>query len=78
MQFMNDFFIQSRRVLKRGAFMALVVGESSSRTSTTNELIDGAKSAGFNLCFRADRDIKQSRRRLMAKVSGEDVLVFKK
>lgn len=76
--FMQRFFAQSNRVLRSGRYMALVVGESKARTSTTNFLIQMALDSGFELVSRLERDIKLSRRRLMAKVSNEDVLVFRK
>jgi hypothetical protein len=56
--------------------MTLVVGESPSRAGTIEELIASASLAGFSLVFRRGRDIKSNRRRLMAKVKGEDILVF--
>ncbi|MFF6485206.1 hypothetical protein ACET38_01535 [Pseudomonas aeruginosa] len=57
--------------------MALVVGESKSRQSTTELLIDCAERSGIELVYRGDRHIKNSRRRLMAKVKGEDILIFR-
>jgi hypothetical protein len=58
--------------------MALVVGESAARASTTTELISAAESKGFKLSLRKERDIKSSRRRLMASVKCEDILIFEK
>ena len=78
MSFITQFFAQSFRVLKTGGFMALVVGESKARASTTNELIVLAQDEGFKLHLRKQRDIKMSRRRLMAKVQCEDILIFAK
>ena len=78
MSFITQFFVQSFRVLKTGAFMALVVGESKARASTTDELIILAQNQGFKLHLRKQRDIKMSRRRLMAKVQCEDILIFAK
>ncbi|MEE4957289.1 DNA methyltransferase [Pseudomonas alliivorans] len=74
--FINSFFIECYRVLKVGSSMALVVGESGARASTTNELILAAESKGFILSLRRERDIKSSRRRLMASVKCEDILIF--
>jgi hypothetical protein len=76
MDFMGRFFAACHRALKSGASMTLVVGESPSRAGTIEELIASATLAGFSLEFRRGRDIKANRRRLMAKVKGEDVLVF--
>lgn len=78
MSFMSQFFAQSFRVLKTGGFMALVVGESQARRSTTDELIDSALDEGFTLHLRKERNIKINRRRLMAKVQCEDILIFSK
>lgn len=74
--FITAFFQQSFRILKTGSSMALVVGESQARASTTDELIYAAKGQGFTLALRKERNIKLSRRRLMAKVKCEDILIF--
>lgn len=78
MSFMTQFLKQSFRVLKEDGFMALVVGESKARTSTTDELVSLALNQGFTLHLSKERNIKMSRRRLMAKVQHEDILVFAK
>ncbi|WP_277989733.1 DNA methyltransferase [Pseudomonas putida] len=78
MSFISSFFTQAYRTLKTNCCMALVVGESGSRASTTSELIAAAESKGFELSLRKERDIKSSRRRLMASVKCEDILIFKK
>ncbi|HCT8840439.1 hypothetical protein IPC744_22130 [Pseudomonas aeruginosa] len=78
MDFMRAFFAQCYRVLKNNGYMALVVGESQAREATTEILIDSAIEEGFSLSCRAERDIKQSRRRLMAKVKGEDILILQR
>jgi DNA modification methylase len=76
--FIQRFFIEAHRILNVDAHMALVVGESSARTGTTDTLINIAKDVGFSLDLRKQRDIRANRRRLMAKVKGEDVLIFSK
>lgn len=78
MNFIGNFFEQSFRILKKGSSMALVVGESQARASTTDELIFAAEGQGFTLALRKERNIKISRRRLMAKVKCEDILIFVK
>lgn len=78
MGFIADFFEQSFRVLKAGSYMALVVGESQARASTTDDLIATALNTGFTLDLRKERNIKINRRRLMAKVKCEDILIFMK
>ncbi|SDZ64586.1 DNA methylase [Variovorax sp. YR266] len=76
MAFMANFFEECFRVLKNGSAMTLVVGESPSRAGTIEELIASASAKGFVLKSRRGRDIRSNRRRLMAKVKGEDILVF--
>lgn len=78
MAFMTDFFEGCFRVLKPGAAMSLVVGESPSRARTTDLLIELAIQSGYSLRSRLGRDIRSNRRRLMAKVKGEDILFFSK
>lgn len=74
--FMASFFQECSRVLKEDATLALVVGESSSRAATIGEIVSLAERAGFVLNSRLGRNIKATRRRLMAKVKGEEILVF--
>ena len=78
LDFMAQFFLEAFRLLKREAFLSLVVGESKARGETTEALIDSARSSGFALDVKEARNIKETRRRLMAKVKDEHVLVFKK
>lgn len=77
-EFISNFLKQSHRVLREHGSLALIVGESSSRESTTETLIDLAENLGFNMTFRKERDIVNTKRRLMAKVKSEDILVFTK
>lgn len=76
--YMRKFFIEAYRVTRGNGKLALILGESNSRQSTSEEIIECAKSSGFKLAYRKERDIKKTRRRLMAKVKSEDVLVFHK
>ncbi|MDA8520201.1 DNA methyltransferase [Acidovorax sp. NCPPB 4044] len=78
MIFMENFFEAAFLVLKKSSPMVLVVGESPSRSGTLEGLIELANGAGFELVSRRGRDIRSNRRRLMAKVEGEDVLLFRK
>lgn len=77
-EFMEVFFRESYRVMKSNCFMSLVVGESSSRTGTLDNLLEVAENNGFVLGARTNRDIRSNRRRLMAKVKTEDILFFTK
>ncbi len=76
--FMDRFFLQSSKVLKKSGSMVLVVGESKAREATTATILNLAEQHGFELSYRTERDIKVSRRRLMAKVTNEDILFLKK
>ena len=76
MAFMESFFHECLRVLRPDASLTLVVGESSSRASTIDDMVSLASTAGLALNARLGRDIKATRRRLMAKVKGEEILVF--
>lgn len=76
MAFMETFFEECSRVLRRDRAMGFVIGESPSRPGTIDELIALAQCSGFSLESRLGRDIRHTRRRLMAKVKGEDILVF--
>lgn len=76
MHYMQSFFNEAHRCVKEDGFLALVVGESKARESTMSSLLVCADHAGFDLRFSSNRDIKVTRRRLMAKVKNEHVLVF--
>lgn len=75
-RYMDGFFVAARRVMKPDGHMALVVGESSSRPKTTDDLISVAAARDFKLLLRKEREILPHRRRLMAKVACEEILVF--
>lgn len=77
-EFMDKFFCESFRLIKSGGRMSLVIGESSSRAGTIDNLIELAIKNGFALEARTNRNIRSNRRRLMAKVGTEDILFFKK
>ena len=75
--YMAGFFAQARRVLKPNSFLALVLGESLARTPTLQSLIHSAKNASLACVYQSSRDIKQTRRRLMANVRGEHIVIFR-
>jgi len=76
-QYMARFFAQSQRVLKVNGYLALVVGESNARTPTLATLIRTARDSGLAIVYQSTRDIKETRRRLMAKVRGEDIVILR-
>jgi SAM-dependent methyltransferase len=75
--FMDNFFRECARVLKPAAPLTMVVGESAARDQTIDLMVELAEANGLSLESRHGREIKQSRRRLMAKVKGEEILVFR-
>ena len=75
-EYMRNFFVSARRVIRDDGHLALVVGESASRERTTDQLLMLGSDAGFHLKMRKERDILTHRRRLMAKVANEDILIF--
>lgn len=76
MEYMAGFFGAARRVLRDDGYLALVVGESSSRARTTDSLLDMAGQHGFVHVMRKERDILTHRRRLMAKVACEEIILL--
>ena len=75
-EFMNKFLLESFRVIKPGGRMCLVIGESPSRTSTIDIIIEIAIQHGFSLEEKLNRNIRSSKRRLMARVKTENILFF--
>jgi hypothetical protein len=75
-EYMTRFFQESRKILKKDGHLALVVGESNARKATLQGLIKAALDSSLSLVYQSTRDIKQTRRRLMAKVRGEDIIIF--
>lgn len=76
--FIDEFLKTSQRVLKSSGKLALVVGESAAREETTSTLLALAEKHNLSLEFRKERDIVNTKRRLMASVKSEDILVFTK
>ncbi len=75
-QFMDSFLKSSIRVLKSGARLCLVFGQSRAREKTLDVLHQYAVQAGFQELFRGSREIRETRRRLMAKVPSEEIIVY--
>lgn len=75
--YMTRFFAQSQRVLKTSGHLALVVGESKARAPTLETLIRAAQDSGLAVVYQSTRNIKETRRRLMAKVRGEDIVILR-
>ena len=76
--YMSRFMHLAHRVLKPEAALAIVLGHSHARSSTADAIEGAAAEAGFRNYWSQDRNIKKTRRRLMAKVPSEQIIVFKK
>ena len=74
--YMSEFCLKAFGKIKPGGQFVLVLGESSARQATLGAIDEAALAAGFTGEFRAGREIKATRRRLMAKVPGEEILVY--
>ena len=78
LDYMAGFMRETHRVLQSSGKVVLVIGESSSRRKTIDDFISMSQSYSFQLAFRSEREIRKTRRRLMAKVEDESILVFEK
>ena len=58
--------------------MAIVLGQSPARKEIFQQLEQDIHMAGYKVEFDTKREIKKSRRRLMAKVPDERVIVLSK
>lgn len=76
--FISEFLDKSHNILNETGKIALVVGESASREETTDSLISLALEKDFHILFHEKREIVNTRRRLMAKVKSEDIIIFGK
>lgn len=74
--YMGEFFRQTVRVLKPAGFAALVLGASVTRKSPVSDVLELARHSGLTPSFTAEREIRATRRRLMAQVPNEQVYVF--
>ncbi len=77
-RYLARFFEEASRVLKKEAYVALVLGESNARTPTIKSLIDAANELSLPVVYKTTRDIRETRRRLIAKVRGEEIVVFQR
>jgi len=74
--FMRQFLASARRVLKPGSHLCLVFGQSRAREETSLTIHSHALQVGFRQLFRESRKIRKTRRRMMARVPSEEVLVY--
>ncbi len=78
MLYMKRYVDECHRVLKHGSYYVLIVGDSKTRTETISPLEEYILKSGFEKSFDFQRQIKESRRRLMAKVSNEQIKIYRK
>lgn len=76
--YMSEYLSECYRVLKDGGHLVLIIGDSSSRNETILILHNHAINCGFKEEFDFERQIKQTRRRLMAKVANEQIKIYSK
>lgn len=78
MNYMREYILLCQDKLKQGRFLVLIVGDSKSRDQTIDFVDEFAINNGFTKEFEFFRLIRESRRRLMAKVKNEQIKVYKK
>lgn len=76
--YMKKFLGESVRVLKPGAALCLVIGDSGTRKPTTSHIMQAADAADLKLVFSSNRDIRATRRRMQASVPHESILIYVK
>ena len=77
LKYMTDFLILCFSILRPTGHVVLLLGESKARGATASALETAAIGCGFTKVFMRERAIKRTRRRLMAKVSSESLIVFR-
>lgn len=77
-EYMKKFISCSYTALKYEGYLVLVLGDSKARNETTDIIDEVAINSGFKREFDFKRQIKDSKRRLMAKVEKEQILMYKK
>lgn len=75
-QYFGAFFVRVREVLKKDGYIAIAIGQSSARANTIPAMLDAAKAASLHVMFQTNRAILPTKRRLMAKVPNEDLIIF--
>jgi DNA modification methylase len=77
-EYMDRYIFNCQRVLKKGKYLVLIMGDSKSRNETIGVIDEYAKKYGFEKEYEFQRQIRESRRRLMAKVQNEQIKVYVK
>lgn len=76
--YMENFFAVAERVLRKRGSIAVIVGDSGARESGTSIIIAAANTSGFTIAMDTQRNIRATRRRLMARVPTETILVLRR
>lgn len=74
--YMRRFFDSAARAVRSGGIVTFVVGDSAARASSTATIRDAAAAASLRLAADLQRRIRDTRRRLMARVDNEAILVY--
>ena len=77
-EYMKMFLGEATRVLKPGGKLCLVIGESGKRRPTTSHTMRAARAAELTLAFSSNRDIRATRRRMLASVPHESIVIYVK
>ena len=75
-KYMTEYINECHRILKTEGFLVLIIGDSKSRKETIEVINNIANECGFSKEFQFQRQIKHSRRRLMAKVENEQISIY--
>lgn len=78
MNYMNVYLNLCHYVLKRRGYLVLIIGDSKARKETISHIDESALKVGFSIEFEFQREIRESRRRLMAKVQNEQIKIYRK
>ena len=76
--YMKTYIDLCQDKLKSGKYLVLIIGDSSSRNRTVDFIDEYASSNGFKKEYEFIRQIRESKRRLMAKVLNEQIKVYVK
>lgn len=78
MNYMKGYIDLCKKKLKKGKYLVMIVGDSNARNQTIASVDDYATSDGFSKEYEFSRQIRESKRRLMAKVTNEQIKVYVK
>lgn len=76
--YMKTYLDKCYKLLKNDAFLVLVIGDSKAREKTIEPINSYAIKKGFTETFESQRNILDTKRRLLGKVNNEQLLIFKK